>query len=75
MSCEISKITIERYDSTLGIQHATPRISWRFEGDAKNWKQQSYDLKIQRKGMEEEFHIDSEQSTYVAWPSKPLQSR
>ena len=75
MSCEISKVTVERYVSTLGIQHATPRISWRFAGDAKNWKQQSYDLKIERSGKEEEYHVDSEQSTYVNWPSKALQSR
>lgn len=75
MSCEISKITVERYASTLGIQYATPRISWRFEGDAKHWKQQSYDMKIERNGKEEKFHVDTEQSTFVSWPSKELQSR
>jgi len=75
MSCEISKVTVERYASTLGIQHAAPRISWRFGGDAKNWKQQSYDLKIERNGKEEAYHVDTEQSTYVSWPSKGLQSR
>jgi alpha-L-rhamnosidase len=75
MSCEISKVTVERYSSTLGIQHATPRISWRFEGDAKNWKQRSYDLKVERNGEEEDYHVDSEKSIYVDWPSQPLQSR
>jgi alpha-L-rhamnosidase len=75
MPCEISKVTVERYASTLGIQHATPRISWRFEGDAKNWKQQSYDMRIERNGKDEEYHVDTDQSTYVSWPSKGLQSR
>jgi len=75
MSCEISKVTAERYASTLGIQHATPRISWRFKGDANNWKQLSYDIKIERNGKEEKYHVDTSQSTYVPWPSKGLQSR
>lgn len=75
MSCKISKVTVERYSSPLGVQHRTPRISWRFEGDAKGWKQAAYDLKLERAGKTEEYHVDTADSVLVPWPSKPLSSR
>lgn len=75
MSCTISKVTVERYSSPFGIQHRSPRISWRFAGDAKDWKQASYDVKVERGGKVEEYHVDSSDSAFVPWPSKPLASR
>lgn len=75
MSCKIVKVTVERYSSPLGIQHKAPRISWRFEGDAKGWKQASYDIKLVRAGKTEGYHVDKADSVFVPWPSEPLSSR
>lgn len=75
MSCRISKVTVERYSSPLGVQHPTPRISWRFEGDAEGWKQASYDVKLEKGGKKEEYHVDKADSVLVPWPSAPLGSR
>ena len=75
MSCKIVKVTVERYSSPLGIQHKAPRISWRFEGDAKGWKQASYDIKLVRAGKTEGYHVDKADSVFVPCPSEPLSSR
>lgn len=75
MTCEIDKITLERYASTFGIGHDKPRISWRFKGDARDWVQQSYRIRIVRNGQEESYNVDSSQSTYVSWPSRPIRPR
>jgi alpha-L-rhamnosidase len=67
---------VERYASAFGIQHSAPRISWRFEGDAVDWRQASYDLRLEGPNRQPEvFHGDSEASVLVEWPFSPLQSR
>lgn len=62
----------------LGIGTAEPRLSWSFAGEAKNWKQTSYELEISKPGQPEGEHIrveDTDKSLFIPWPSKPLKSR
>ena len=73
---KISKFTVEHYSSPLGIQHTTPRLSWRYDGTEKDWVQTSYTLRrTLNDGSVEEKHVDSEQSVLVPWPFAPLSSR
>jgi alpha-L-rhamnosidase len=75
-TCQIGRISVERYASAFGIQHSAPRISWRFEGDAVDWRQASYDLRLEGPNRQPEvFQGDSEASVLVEWPFSPLQSR
>lgn len=67
----ISKLSVEHYESGFGIGHASPRLSWRFDGDVKDWTQVSYDVKVDNKT----YHVESEESVLVPWPSLPLKSR
>ncbi len=57
------------------MQHANPRLSWRFQGDADDWKQASYEVKVHRQGKVEEYKVDSGDNVTVPWPSAPLVSR
>ncbi|KAI9639009.1 bacterial alpha-L-rhamnosidase-domain-containing protein [Dioszegia hungarica] len=75
MACEIIKVTLERYDDPSTLQHPTPRISWRFGGDVKDWYQTSYYLRLERDGAVFDHHVESQQSIFVAWPFAPLVSR
>lgn len=62
----------------LGIGTAEPRLSWSFAGEAKNWKQTSYELKIARHGQAEDENVrveKTDQSLFIPWPFKPLKSR
>lgn len=75
-SLEISKLFFEHHHTPLGIAETEPRISWRFEGDIKDWEQSSYDLEICRGGASEKatelFSFNSTDSLYVPWPGEPL---
>ena len=80
MSVSISKLSVEAYTPTngevLGISHDSPRLSWRFEGSAKDWIQQSYVVSIsgsQRKAQS--FSVTSSDSLFVPWPAEPLKPR
>lgn len=62
----------------LGVGTAEPRLSWSFAGEAKNWKQTSYQLEISQPGQAEYVTIrvsDTDKSLFIPWPSKPLKSR
>lgn len=73
---QIDKLSVESYESGFAIGHASPRISWRFKGDVKDWQQVSYDLVIERHdGNNHEFSVTSAQSRLVPWPVEPLKSR
>ncbi|CAL5869507.1 uncharacterized protein PFLUO_LOCUS3737 [Penicillium psychrofluorescens] len=68
----------EHHPDGLGVQHAQPRISWRFSsngGGSGEWIQQAYELKISRNESIETHYFESEQSVLVPWPSSPLASR
>ncbi|ORY24449.1 bacterial alpha-L-rhamnosidase-domain-containing protein [Naematelia encephala] len=75
-SISISRVAVEHYESGLGIEHPSPRLSWRFAGSASDWLQKSYDLRVTRStGTTEEYHFDTADSILVPWPSAPLRSR
>jgi alpha-L-rhamnosidase len=78
MSVSLTPPTIEHHRLPLGIGEPTPRISWRFTGDAKDWIQSSYELEISRPNTStvlENYKIESEDSVLVPWPSASLKSR
>ncbi|KAJ5097896.1 hypothetical protein N7532_004897 [Penicillium argentinense] len=75
MALSISQVSFEHHRTALGIGEASPRISWRFDGQVSDWHQDSYDIQIQRKGQVEDFHVNSPESVLVPWPSEPLESR
>lgn len=76
---QITSVAFEHHPSGFGIGHSRPRISWRLAGNAelKNWVQESYDVEIGRHGSSETttHHVDSAETTLVAWPGRDLQSR
>jgi len=75
MAIHISHLSFEHYREAIGIGESKPRISWRFNGDAKSWLQNSYDLGIKRCNKPEEiYHIESQDSVLVPWPGLPLLS-
>jgi len=74
MPVRITRVSCEHYETGLGISCPTPRLSWRFEGDAFGWTQTSYALII-RRGTVENHHIIDSNSVLVPWPSSPLRSR
>ncbi|WVR06136.1 hypothetical protein IAU60_003166 [Kwoniella sp. DSM 27419] len=71
----ITKVTFEHASDRGAVPTATPRISWRFDGQARDWLQTSYDVRIQRTDGVEDYHVDSSKSNLVPWPSTPLASR
>ncbi|CAK9782435.1 putative alfa-L-rhamnosidase [Cutaneotrichosporon oleaginosum] len=75
MSIIITKVSFEHYEPGAALGIATPRISWRFGGDAENWEQASYEIAISRSGQSNSFKVESSDSVLVPWPDKPLTSR
>jgi len=73
----ISRITCEHYHSTFAIGNPSPRLSWRFSGDAANWTQSSYEIEIFRFRAKSvrHFRVESASSVLVPWPDLPLESR
>jgi alpha-L-rhamnosidase len=86
---EIKSVTFEHHRESnainhvkLGIGESSPRLSWKFSGNDKNWTQTSYDIEIWRVVVPnvtplvvQAFHVDSSQSVLVPWPMDALQSR
>jgi len=78
MSISLEPPTIEHHRSPFGIRDPTPRISWRFTGDVKDWIQTAYELEISRPSISaspEIYKVECEDSVLVPWPSAPLTSR
>ncbi|UPK99935.1 hypothetical protein LCI18_010870 [Fusarium solani-melongenae] len=74
MAVFISKVTFEYHRDAIGIGEPRPRISWRFGGNAVDWEQNAYDLKI-RRGALTSYHVSGNDSFLVPWPEIPLASR
>lgn len=78
---EVQSVTFEhhRLGDSLGIGEETPRISWSFTGNAKDWIQSAYELEISSASRKskpaEAFRVESSESILVPWPTKPLKSR
>ncbi|KFY58205.1 hypothetical protein V496_06226 [Pseudogymnoascus sp. VKM F-4515 (FW-2607)] len=76
MSVSISQLAFEHHRDALGIAESEPRISWRFEGNAADWEQSSYDIQVRRDRDDGpvSFAYNSSQSLFVPWPGEPLSS-
>lgn len=77
MAVSISAVSFEHHRQALGIAESTPRVSWRFEGDAVDWEQSAYDLEITRgpDGVPKLYNtVDSSESVLVPWPDEALSS-
>ncbi|KAK1242954.1 hypothetical protein MKX08_005766 [Trichoderma sp. CBMAI-0020] len=77
-----ASVSFEHHPSGFGVGHATPRISWRFSGDAdsKCWEQESYEIQIGRRGRDKaetisNHHVQGSDSVLAPWPSHALRSR
>ncbi|KAL1895877.1 hypothetical protein Sste5346_004974 [Sporothrix stenoceras] len=82
----LSAPTVEQHATGFGVGTPSPRLSWRFTlakkdntvDDAdRDWKQTAYDIEVKRQGATdvESYHVESNDSVLVPWPSAPLQSR
>lgn len=72
--------SVEQHSTGFGIGTATPRLSWRFlttaDSGLYDWKQNAYEVHIVRSESQDEiYHVTSNESVLVPWPSTPLQSR
>lgn len=76
MSIRIGHVQFEHHREAIGIGESEPRISWRFEGDVRNWTQKSYEIEITRCQTlpPQVYKIDSRDSVLVPWQGKPLKS-
>jgi alpha-L-rhamnosidase len=72
---EISDVCVEHYETGLGISEPRPRLSWRYQGDVRDWTQNSYELRVQRGSRVELHKVISADSVLVPWPAAPLSSR
>ncbi|KAL1409208.1 hypothetical protein Q8F55_006041 [Vanrija albida] len=72
---ELTDLTFEHYRSPLGVQYASPRLSWRFASPAKDWVQRGYEVRVARGASAETYAVDSRESVLVPWPAAPLASR
>lgn len=75
MSVSISRLQCEHYETPLGIGETHPRLSWRFEGDAKDWIQASYEVEIKRSSGTTTHKVDGDDNILVPWPGDGLKSR
>ena len=77
MSVSISQVSFEHHRTALGIAETKPRISWRFEGDAEDWEQASYQVEIRQQGggnKTSSYSGDTSDSVLVSWPGEELGS-
>jgi alpha-L-rhamnosidase len=77
MSVSLSRVSFEHHRVALGIGESSPRISWRFDGNATDWEQSAYDLEMYRSADTEPvlYSVNSTESLYVPWPAEPLKAR
>lgn len=71
---DLIDLQCEHYHNPIGITTASPRLSWRFDGSEKDWKQTAYTITFHRRTVES-YRFESSQSILVEWPSTPLISR
>ena len=72
--------TFEQYASGLGMETASPRLSWQFVQDdntVHDWEQKGYEVEIENTSSHEKasYSVTSNNSNLVPWPAPPLRSR
>jgi alpha-L-rhamnosidase len=76
-----TSLVFEHHHNGLGLQSATPRVSWRFrvsDDAVPSWIQTAYDIEVQFGNdprTRVTLHVESQQSVLVPWPVRPLVSR
>lgn len=78
LEVKITDLRAEHLRETLGIGVKQPRLSWRTETEAQNWRQAAYEIACY--GMDGESRgqsgrVESDQSVLVDWQFPPLESR
>ena len=59
----------------LGIGTSTPRISWSFDGDERDWFQHAYEVHFEHHhDQHETFKVEFRDNVLVPWPGRPLVS-
>ena len=74
----VSNVSVDYKNENLGIGSAMPLISWTFESNEKNWLQTAYEIALfdeTGKLLVTTSKVDSNRSSYVAWPFGALRSR
>ncbi|HEY0952953.1 alpha-L-rhamnosidase [Nocardioides sp.] len=66
--------TFEQLRDALGVGVAEPRWSFRTTADG-TWRQQGYEVEVERGGTTSVVRVESAQSVLLAWPGAPLGSR
>ncbi|MFB2580013.1 family 78 glycoside hydrolase catalytic domain [Herbiconiux sp. P15] len=70
----VTALSAEHLDVPLGLGTPVPRLGWQTHA-APEWRQQRYELRIER-GTGVELHaVDSAEQVLVPWPAEPLRSR
>jgi alpha-L-rhamnosidase len=72
----IKEVTFEHHQQAIGIYESCPRLSWKYEGNERNWRQASYEICVTRDlALSESVIVESEQSLMVPWVGQPLRER
>jgi alpha-L-rhamnosidase len=74
----VTPIRFEHLREPLGIGVASPRLSWRIEDAADNWRQSAYEIQSSDDtgaAIWSSGRIESGESVLRAWPGAPLRSR
>lgn len=76
MSVTVGRVQVEHHRQAIGIGESTPRISWRFIGEERDWIQRAYEIEVTSSTTKTpQFHeVESSNSNFVPWPAQPLQS-
>ncbi|MFT3797457.1 family 78 glycoside hydrolase catalytic domain [Microbacterium sp.] len=75
MSQPTTRITAEAPHGSDVVAMPAPRLTWRTETDARDWRQASAELELTRGGAVETHRVDGRESNQVAWPFAPLAPR
>ena len=73
-----SIVTFDRFapvDELIGIGNANPNLSWTLRDVPKEYIPKGYCLEITRGSKKQAFEATSDQSLFVEWPDRPLESR
>jgi alpha-L-rhamnosidase len=67
----VTTLRVEHLAEAIGIGEPAPRVSWLVEGAPDGWAQAAYELEARG----ESVSVSSGESSLVAWPFAPLESR
>ncbi|WP_424447073.1 family 78 glycoside hydrolase catalytic domain [Microbacterium arborescens] len=71
----VRDVRAEHHRDALGIGEPEPRLSWIVTDAPEGWRQQSYEVEVDRDGDAETLVVASGDQVLVPWPAAPLRSR